>query len=104
MGSRPVWGVRVEIREKAEAERDARIAQANTDKTERQARADAECHAAQKQAKTTLLQGKAEAEALEWKATAMQKYGQAAMLEMVVNKLPDVARAIGEPLAQKVKI
>lgn len=94
----------VEIREKAEAERDARIAQANADKAERQARADAEYYAAQKQAEATLLQGKAEAEALELKATAMQKYGQAAMLEMVVNKLPDVARAIGEPLAQTEKI
>ena len=34
----------------------------------------------------------------------MQQYGQAAMLEMVVDKLPDVARAIGEPLSQTEKI
>ena len=50
------------------------------------------------------MKGKADAEALELKANAMQKYGEAAMLEMVVNKLPDVARAIGEPLAQTEKI
>ena len=34
----------------------------------------------------------------------MQQYGQAAMLEMVIDKLPDVARAIGEPLSQTEKI
>ena len=34
----------------------------------------------------------------------MQLYGQAAMLEMVVDKLPEVARAIGEPLGQTDKI
>ena len=94
----------VEIREKAQAERDARIAQAEADKAERQAKADAEYYAAQKQAEAILLKGKADAEALELKANAMQKYGEAAMLEMVVNKLPDVARAIGEPLAQTEKI
>lgn len=94
----------VEIREKAEAERDARISRAEADKAERQARADAEFYAAQKEAEAILMKGKAEAEALELKATAMQKYGEAAMLEMVVDKLPEVARAIGEPLAQTEKI
>ena len=94
----------VEIREKAEAERDARIAQAEADKAERQAKADAEYYAAQKEAEAILLKGKAEAESLELKATAMQRYGEAAMLEMVVDKLPEVARAIGEPLAQTEKI
>ena len=94
----------VEIREKAEAERDARIAQAEAEKAERQAQADAEFYAAEKEAEAILLKGKAEAQALEMKANAMALYGQAAMLEMVVDKLPDVARAIGEPLAQTEKI
>lgn len=34
----------------------------------------------------------------------MQKYGQAAMLEMVVGRMPEIARAIGEPLAKTDKI
>lgn len=55
-------------------------------------------------AEAILLKGKAEAEALVLKADAMKKFGEAAMLEMVINKLPDVARAIGEPLAQTEKI
>ena len=94
----------VEVREKAEAERDARIARAEADKAEKQAQADAEYYAAQKEAEAILLKGKAEAEAIQLKAEAMQRYGQAAMLEMVVDKLPEVARAIGEPLAQTEKI
>ena len=94
----------VEYREKAQAERDARIAQAEADKAERQAIADAEFYEAQKVAEATLLKGQAEARALELKAEAMKKFGEAAMLEMVVSKLPEVARAIGEPLAQTEKI
>ena len=39
------------------------------------------------------MRGEAEAEAIRKKAEAMQLYGQAAMLEMVVNKLPDIARS-----------
>jgi len=42
--------------------------------------------------------GIAEAEALEKKADAMAKYGRAAILEMVVNKLPEMAGAIAKPL------
>lgn len=94
----------VEIREKAEAEKDARVFRAEAQRIERQAQADAEFYEAQKAAEALVLKGKAEAEAIERKAKAMQMYGQAAMLEMVVNKLPDVARAIGEPLSQTEKI
>ena len=94
----------VEYREKAQAERDARIARAEADKAERQAIADAQFYEAQKVAEATLLKGQAEAQALELKAEAMKKYGEAAMLEMVVSRLPEVARAIGEPLAQTEKI
>lgn len=94
----------VEYREKAQAERDARIAHAEADKAERQAIADAEFYEAQKVAEAILFRGKAEAQAMELKAEAMKKYGEAAMLEMVISKLPEVARAIGEPLAKTEKI
>ncbi len=94
----------VEIREKAEAEKDRRVFEAEAERFERQAQADAEYYEAQKQAEALLLKGKAEAEAIELKAKAMQLYGQAAMLEMVIDKLPEVAKAIGEPLSQTEKI
>ncbi len=94
----------VEIREKASAEKDARIARAEAERFERQAAADAELYESRKQAEAIELRGRAEAEAIRRKAEAMQQYGQAAMLEMVVDKLPDVARAIGEPLSRTEKI
>ncbi len=94
----------VEVREKANAEKDARVAAAEAERLERQALADAALYQAQKEAEAIELKGRAEAEALQRKAEAMQLYGQAAMLEMVVNKLPEVAKAIGEPLAKTEKI
>lgn len=44
-------------------------------------------------------QGKAEAEAIAKKAEAMKEYGQASVLEMLIKVLPDVARAVSEPLS-----
>ena len=43
--------------------------------------------------------GFAEAEAIEKKAEAMKKYGQAAMLEMIIGILPEMAKNIAEPFA-----
>ena len=94
----------VEVREKANAEKDARIARAEAERFERQAKADADLYESQKLAEAIEMKGRAEAEAIRCKAEAMQLYGQAAMLEMVVDKLPEVARAIGEPLGQTEKI
>ena len=42
--------------------------------------------------------GLAEAEAMEKKAEAMKKYGQAAMMEMIVKALPEMAQAVAKPL------
>ena len=50
------------------------------------------------EAEAIRAKGVAEAEALEKKAEAMKKYGQAAILEMVVDKLPEMAQAIAKPL------
>lgn len=50
------------------------------------------------EAEAISAKGIAEAEALEKKAEAMKKYGQAAILEMVVDKLPEMAQAIAKPL------
>lgn len=53
------------------------------------------------EAEATAIQAKglAEAEAMEKKAEAMKKYGQAAMMEMIVQALPEMAKAIAEPLS-----
>lgn len=94
----------VEIREKAAAQKDARVYEAEAEKFERQAKADAQLYEAEKEAEAIRMRGEAEAEAIRRKAEAMQLYGQAAMLEMVVNKLPDIARSVSEPLSKTEKI
>ena len=94
----------VEIREKAQADKDSAIAAAEAEKYRRQAEADAALYAAQKEAEAIRMKGEAEAEAMRMKAEAMQLYGQAAMMQMVTDKLPDIARAVSEPLSKTEKI
>ena len=78
-----------QVRAKADAEtREAMLAEAEG------IRAKGDAEAAATAAKLT-----AEAEGLEKKAEAMAKMNQAAVLEMYFNALPDVARAVAEPLA-----
>jgi len=49
-------------------------------------------------------EGQADAESLAKKADAFARYNQAAMMEMMVNVLPDLARAVSEPLSKVEKI
>lgn len=117
-----------EIKKKAEADKFARLQIADADLYERQKKAEAELFERAKiaearkaeadaaiytkkqeaegikavgeaEAKAIEARGVAEAEALEKKADAMAKYGKAAMMEMIVKALPDMAKAIAEPLA-----
>jgi len=48
--------------------------------------------------------GLAEAQSLLEKAKAWEKLNQAALLEMYIDKLPDLAKAVAEPLAKVDKI
>ena len=48
--------------------------------------------------------GKAEAEAMSKKAEAYKQYNDAAVTQMVIDRLPELARAIAEPLARTEKI
>jgi len=49
-------------------------------------------------------QGHAQAEAMVQKAKAWQGYNEAAIVEMFVDKFPEIARAVSEPLAKTEKI
>ena len=42
----------------------------------------------------------AEAEGIDRKAEAMKKYGEAAVIEMVMNSLPEIAKNVAEPLSK----
>ncbi len=116
-----------EIKKRAEAEKFARQQKAEAELFERQRKAEADKFEREKEAEAMKIRaeaelfakakeaegikavgeaeasaiearGVAEAEALEKKAEAMKKYGQAAMIEMIVNALPEMAGAIAKPL------
>ncbi len=56
------------------------------------------------QAEVIRAQGFAEAEAMEKKAAAWQQYNQAAIIQQLIEALPQVASAIAQPLAQTDRI
>ena len=56
------------------------------------------------EAEVIQAQGYAEAEAMEKKAQAWQKYNQAAIIQQLIEALPEVASAIAQPLAQTDRI
>jgi len=98
----------------AEAKRKAEAAEAAKRKAEELARKKAEAEAArfvaeqdaiaiakrgEAEARAIQLKLEAEADGLDRKAEAMKKYGDAAVTEMLVNVLPDIAKAVATPLA-----
>ncbi len=56
------------------------------------------------EAEVIKAKGEAEAEAMRSKAAAYKEYNQAAVLDKVITNLPEVARAIAEPLSKVDKI
>lgn len=88
-----------EIRKKAEADKYAEMQNADAELYRRQKDAEAQQYEAEKEAAAIRAKGLAEAEALDKKAEAMKKYGQVAILEMIVGVLPDIAKSVAEPLS-----
>ena len=93
---------RYRIKAEAEAARDRRLLEAEAEQANLQAvaagRAYEERELGNAKAEATLSVGQAEAEAMEKKAQAYKQYEEAATLELLVSRLPDVARAIAEPI------
>ncbi len=118
-----------EVRKRAEADRFARQQQSDAELYERQRKAEAEKFEQEKEAdamkakaeaqkfakeqeaagirmvgeaeaEAIRAKGIAEAEAMEKKAEAYQKYNNAAMAEMLIGVLPEIAAKIAEPLTQ----
>ena len=92
----------------AEAEAEARKIKAEADaeaiKRTGQAEADVIGQKGLAEAEAIRAKGIAEAEAMEKKAEAYQKYTGAAVAEMLIKVLPDVAGKIAQPLSQIDKI
>lgn len=100
---------------KAEAEAEAKKldAKAEAERIKQQGLADAEIEKAKglaeaevikqkgiAEAEATRLKGLAEAEALDKKAEALAKMDDAGKIQMVIEKLPEIAAAIAQPMSQ----
>ena len=86
----------------AQAQAQATVARAEAEAraTAARAKAEAEAIAARGRAEAEAVQaaGEAEAKAMSDKADALAKYGEAATQQMVLDKAPDIARALAEPM------
>ncbi|HEU5069631.1 MAG TPA: SPFH domain-containing protein [Verrucomicrobiae bacterium] len=79
---------------------------ANADVNKATGLAEAEANKAKGLAEAAIIeaQGRAQAEATRLKAEAFQKFNEAAVIEMLVKVLPEIAGKISEPLAKTDKI
>lgn len=95
---------RYRMEQAAEADKFKRIAEAEAKLQEQLKEAEGIKAKGEAEARAIELKGKAEAEAMNKKAEAMQKYGQAAITQMIVEKLPAIAEAVAKPYEQIDKI
>ena len=81
-------------------------AQAQAEAIRLEGQAKAEAMRLEGMAKVDIIRetGKAEAEAMLKKAEAFKQYNDAAMAQMIIERLPDIAKAISEPLSKTEKI
>lgn len=107
--------LQAEIEKQAEADKYKEMQMADAELYRRQQEALAQLTEKQREAEGILQLGKAEAEAIRAKALAeaeginakaeaMKKYGEAAVLEMYFDKLPEIAKNVAEPLQNVDKI
>ena len=96
------------VRRPANAERDQleTVAAGNRARVIAEAEAEAEAIRVRGHAEAEAIRAKglAEAEAMDRKAAAWKEYGQAALIEQLFDRLPEVAAAISAPLAKTEKI
>ena len=89
---------------KRQREADAHAYEAIKEAEAKKAEADALRYAMEQEAEGIRAKGLAEAEAIEKKAEAQKKMGEASVLEMYLNALPEVVKNAASPLAQTDKI
>ncbi|MET8344653.1 flotillin family protein [Streptomyces microflavus] len=107
---KPADAARYQAEQEAEARRIAQVKEAEADaersrltgqgeKLHRSALADAVRIEGEAEAASIAAKGAAEAEAMQKKADAFARYGDAAVLQMLVEVLPDVVAKASEPLS-----
>lgn len=93
-----------EAEAEAEAIKIKAIAEAEAKKIEAQAEAEAIRLKGMAEADTIKAKGLAEAETKDKIAEAMAKYGEAAVVELIVSKLPEIMSSVAKPMEQVDKI
>jgi len=94
----------LEAQGRAEAEKARGFAEADITRARGNAEAEIIRTKGQAEAEIILAKGQAEAEAMEVKANAYSGYGQAAILDKLLGGMPELARAMSEPLSKVDKI
>ena len=89
-----------EAEARAEAMKLEALAKAAARRVEAQAEADAIRARGEAEAEATKAKGIADAEAKDRLAEAMKKYGEAAVVEMVIQQLPEIMGAVSKPMEQ----
>ncbi len=90
--------------QEAEAELFRRTKEAEAKMIERQREAEGIRAVGEAEAEAIRLKALAEAEGTDKKAEAMKKYGEAAVIEMIMEALPQIAKNVAEPLSKVDKI
>ena len=90
--------------QEAEAELYRRTKEAEAKMIERQREAEGIRAVGEAEAEAIRLKALAEAEGIDKKAEAMKKYGEAAVIEMIMAALPEIAKNVAEPLSKVDKI
>ena len=102
-GEQAAEAQRYRVKAEAEAARDRRLLEAEAERANLEAvaggRAFEERELGQARAEATRSVGDAEAEAMTKKAAAYKDYEDAAILELMISRLPDIARAVAEPIS-----
>lgn len=97
---------RIQMMAQAERERIQALAAGEAEATRARGTAEADVRQLQGAADAQVVKatGNAEAEAMAKKAEAWQSYNQAAVLQLVLEKLPEIAKYIAEPLSKMDKM
>ncbi|HWV25160.1 MAG TPA: SPFH domain-containing protein [Thermomicrobiales bacterium] len=97
---------RIETLAEAERQRQVLHARAQAEQTKLEGEAQAEIVRIKGRAEADAIEarGQAEAQAMQLKAGAFQEYNQAAVIDKLLSEMPDVMRAIAEPLNRVDKI
>jgi len=97
---------RVETEAAAQRTRSEQVAKGEAEATRQKGTAQADVIKATgtSEADVIALKGAAEAEAMRKKAESWKEYTQAAVLQLLINALPEIAKAVTEPLSKTDKI